>query len=154
MANQTININRKKYAVGVFWQPMGVGQGARNYARSLARGVDKKLNEALKEVESGKFDSWNVTEGTWKPSLSKSVWEKWGLKKSAEYKGVIDGKAWDDKIEFVIKNNGVAGIVKDGKTYNQHSKIFQDLKANYPALFDDVMNHQKDFTGNIVRTLV
>ena len=118
-----------------------------------ARGVDKKLNEGLKEVESGKFDSWNVTEGTWKPSLSKSVWEKLGLKKSAEYKGVIDGKAWDDNIEFVIKNNGVAGIVKDGKTYNQHSKIFQDLKANYPALFDDVMNHQKDFTGNIVRTL-
>lgn len=44
MASQTIYINRKKYAVGVFWQPTGVVQGARNYARNLARGIDKKLN--------------------------------------------------------------------------------------------------------------
>ena len=44
MASQILNINRKKYAVGLFWQPMGVGATVRNYARTLARGVDKKLN--------------------------------------------------------------------------------------------------------------
>ena len=44
MANYILNINRKKYAVGLFWQPMGAAIGARNYARSLARSVDKKLN--------------------------------------------------------------------------------------------------------------
>ncbi len=44
MSNYILNINRKKYAVGLFWQPMGAAVGARNYARSLARSVDRKLN--------------------------------------------------------------------------------------------------------------
>ena len=44
MASYILNINRKKYAVGLFWQPMGAAVGARNYARSLSRSVDKKLN--------------------------------------------------------------------------------------------------------------
>lgn len=44
MASQVLNIDRKKYAVGLFWQPIGAGFIARNYARTLARNVDKKLN--------------------------------------------------------------------------------------------------------------
>ncbi len=44
MASQIINISRKKYAVGLFWQPEKVGVSARIYARSLAHNVDKKLN--------------------------------------------------------------------------------------------------------------
>ncbi len=44
MANKTINVNRKKFAVGLFWQPIAAGYVARNYARSLAQSVDKKLN--------------------------------------------------------------------------------------------------------------
>ncbi|MBQ2017711.1 MAG: type 4b pilus protein PilO2 [Alphaproteobacteria bacterium] len=44
MAGQILSVNRKKYAVGLFWQPMGAVVGARNYARNLARSVDKKLN--------------------------------------------------------------------------------------------------------------
>ena len=43
MTNQVITINRKKYAVGLFWQPTGAGYVPRAYARSLARGIDKKL---------------------------------------------------------------------------------------------------------------
>lgn len=44
MASQTVSVNRKKYAVGLFWQPVSAGFNARNYARSLSRNVDKKLN--------------------------------------------------------------------------------------------------------------
>jgi hypothetical protein len=44
LANQVISIDRKKYAVGLFWQPVARGVTARNYARQLARDVDKKLN--------------------------------------------------------------------------------------------------------------
>ena len=44
LTTQNITIDRRKYAVGLFWQPVGVGFVARNYARSLARSVDKKLN--------------------------------------------------------------------------------------------------------------
>ncbi len=44
MASHTITVSRKKYAVGLFWQPVGAGFVARNYARNLAKNVDKKLN--------------------------------------------------------------------------------------------------------------
>ena len=44
MPNQVITVNRKKYAAGLFWQPVAAGFMPRNYARSLARSVDKKLN--------------------------------------------------------------------------------------------------------------
>ncbi len=43
MANQTITVNKKRYAVGLFWQPIGAGYVARNYARTLSRTVDKKM---------------------------------------------------------------------------------------------------------------
>lgn len=44
MVNQIIHINKKKYAVGLVWQPIGSGFSARNYARSLAHSINKKLN--------------------------------------------------------------------------------------------------------------
>lgn len=44
MTGKTISVNRKKYAVGLFWQPLGAGFVPRNYARILAKNIDKKLN--------------------------------------------------------------------------------------------------------------
>lgn len=44
MHSQTITISRKKYAVGLFWQPLVNGMAARGYAASLARSVDRKMN--------------------------------------------------------------------------------------------------------------
>ncbi len=44
MLNQFISVNRKKYAVGLFWQPVAAGFAARNYARTLSHNIDKKLN--------------------------------------------------------------------------------------------------------------
>lgn len=44
MSPQVINVNRKKYAVGLFWQPIATGTTGWNYARSLARKIDRKVN--------------------------------------------------------------------------------------------------------------
>ena len=44
LTTQTITLNRKKYAVGLFWQPLPTGAVARNFAHNLARSVNKKLN--------------------------------------------------------------------------------------------------------------
>ena len=44
MVNQVIHINKKKYAVGLLWQPVGSGFSGRSYARSLSKNIDKKLN--------------------------------------------------------------------------------------------------------------
>ena len=44
MINQIITVNHRKYASGLFWQPIGAGAVARNYARNLSRSIDKKYN--------------------------------------------------------------------------------------------------------------
>lgn len=44
MAAQVISVNRKKYAVGLFWQPSDANVPARNSARALARVVDARFN--------------------------------------------------------------------------------------------------------------
>lgn len=44
LSSQVITISRKKYAVGLFWQPMAAVHSARNYARTLTRGLDQKYN--------------------------------------------------------------------------------------------------------------
>lgn len=41
---QVISLDRKKYAVGLVWQPLAVGLVARNYAHQLINRIDKKLN--------------------------------------------------------------------------------------------------------------
>ena len=42
MIKQVITVNRKKFATGLFWQPVGVGNTAQNYAKQLAKNSDKK----------------------------------------------------------------------------------------------------------------
>ena len=44
MQNQVITISRKKYATGLFWQPVISGQNPRAFAANLAKSVDNKLN--------------------------------------------------------------------------------------------------------------
>ena len=44
MANQTISVHRKKYAIGLFWQPVSGGNGGRSYARYLARSIDGRYS--------------------------------------------------------------------------------------------------------------
>ena len=42
MIKQVITVNRKRYATGLFWQPLRVGVIAQNYARQLAKNGGKK----------------------------------------------------------------------------------------------------------------
>lgn len=42
MIRQVITVNRKRYATGLFWQPLGVGNTAQNYAKQLSKSGDKK----------------------------------------------------------------------------------------------------------------
>jgi hypothetical protein len=44
LIKQIINFHHKKYATGLFWQPLGVGNTAHGYAKQLARNTDKKYN--------------------------------------------------------------------------------------------------------------
>jgi len=42
LIKQVITVNHKRYATGLFWQPLRVGHVAQNYARQLAKNGDKK----------------------------------------------------------------------------------------------------------------
>lgn len=42
LSSQVITVNHKKYAVGLFWQPMGNEHSVRNYARTLSRGLNQR----------------------------------------------------------------------------------------------------------------
>jgi len=42
LIKQVITVNHKKFATGLFWQPLGVGNTAQNYARQMAKNSDKK----------------------------------------------------------------------------------------------------------------
>jgi hypothetical protein len=42
LIKQTITVHYKKFATGLFWQPLGLGNNARNWAKKLAKNADKK----------------------------------------------------------------------------------------------------------------
>lgn len=42
MIKQVITVHHKKFATGLFWQPLGVGNTAQNYAKQLLKNSDKK----------------------------------------------------------------------------------------------------------------
>jgi len=44
LIKQVITVNRKKFATGLFWQPLGVGNTAQNYAKELSKNGDKKYS--------------------------------------------------------------------------------------------------------------
>lgn len=44
MIKQIITVNRKKYATGLFWQPLGVGNTPHSWAKQLAKNTNKKYN--------------------------------------------------------------------------------------------------------------
>ena len=44
LIKQIITVHRKKFATGLFWQPVGVGGTSRNWAKQLAKTADKKYS--------------------------------------------------------------------------------------------------------------
>lgn len=44
LIKQIITVRHKKFATGLFWQPLGVGNTAHNFAKQLSKNTDKKYN--------------------------------------------------------------------------------------------------------------
>ena len=42
MIKQIVNVHHKNFATGLFWQPLGVGNNAQNYAKQLSKTNDKR----------------------------------------------------------------------------------------------------------------
>ena len=116
-----------------------------------ARGNDSKLNEAINDYSRGKYDSFEVIDGNWKPSESRTFWQKLTGKNSSDYKGNITGEKWNKDTELVIKDGKVVGVKENGDLVTNDR--LNALKADFPPIFENYMSHQKDFTGDIIRAL-
>lgn len=102
MINQVVSIHHKKYATGLFWQPIGAGFVARNYAKNLAKSVDKKLNlfveyRGMIGLGAGR---WGHRSGM--PSVAAQVMES-----MAEYTSFLGAFATDKKYIVIAVRNGV-----------------------------------------------
>ena len=102
MANQVISVNHKKYAVGLFWQPVGVGVSARNYAHTLSLNVDKKLNlyteyQSMVALGGRKFGQ--------RPGMLSAAAEV--MDGFAEYTSFLAVFQVDKKFYFVAARNGI-----------------------------------------------
>ena len=122
MLNQVVYVNRKKYAAGLFWQPIGAGFVARNYARNLARSIDKKLNlfvEYRGMIGLGTRRN-GVRAGV--PSIAAEIMES-----LSEYTSFLGAFATDKRYVVVAVRNGV--ILED-KVFDTEA----DARAEYVKL--------------------
>ncbi len=124
MPSQVITVDRKKYAVGLFWQPTGAGYVARAYARMLARSVDKKLNLYTEYRAMVGLGSKKQGHRSGMYSAAAAVTDALG-----EYTSFLSVFAIDNVFYLVAVRNGV--ILED--------KLFEreeDARAEYFKLYE------------------
>lgn len=102
MVNQVISVNRRKYAVGLFWQPVGAGFVPRVYARSLARSIDKKLNLYVQYRSMVALGSKKMGQRAGMPSAAAEV-----LESASEYTSFLAVFKTGTKFYLVAVRNGV-----------------------------------------------
>lgn len=122
MVKQVITIRRKKYAVGLFWQPTGLYTKARNQAIKLARTVDKKLNLYAEYRMMTGVGARSLGHSAGMPSAAAEVAEEF-----SEYSSFLAAFLIEAKFYIVAVRNGVILI----------DKIFDDIssaRAEYSKL--------------------
>lgn len=106
MANKIIHVNRKKYAVGLFWQPIASGVIVRNYAKSLSKSIDKRLNLYLEYKGMVALGSRKFGHKVGMISAAAEV-----MNAFSEYTSFLAVFAVDKKFYMVAARNGV--IIQD-----------------------------------------
>ena len=122
MINQVVQVHHKKYATGLFWQPIGAGYVARNYAKNLARSVDKKLNLFTEYRGMIGLGTRRMGHRAGMPSIAAEVMES-----MAEYTSFLGAFATDKRYVVIAVRNGV--ILED-KVFDTEN----DARAEYVKL--------------------
>lgn len=122
MINQVVQVHHKKYATGLFWQPIGAGYVARNYAKNLARSVDKKLNLFTEYRGMIGLGARRMGHRAGMPSIAAEVMES-----MAEYTSFLGAFATDKRYVVIAVRNGV--ILED-KVFDTEN----DARAEYVKL--------------------
>ncbi len=153
MIKQLITVHHKKYATGLFWQPLGVGNSAQNYAKDLAKNSDKKYT--LYIGYKSMVGLTNSLEGATPGILSAAVEVLSSLADLVSFLGVFQV---DDYYYLIAVRNGV--IIRDILLPDAESarRLFTQLAEipDWSALFapaawgipksqertlDDLLNH-------------
>ena len=102
MINQVVYVHRKKYATGLFWQPIGAGFVARNYAKNLAKSIDKKLNLFTEYRGMVGLGARRMGHRAGMSSIAAQVMES-----MAEYTSFLGAFATDKRFVVIAVRNGV-----------------------------------------------
>lgn len=127
LIRQTITVNRKKFATGLFWQPFGVGNAAYNYAKQLARNSDKKYN-LFAEYKS-MVGMGNSADGVrmGMPSAAAEIAES-----LSEFISFLSVFVVDNSFYLVVVRNGI--IIRD--ILLEHVDEARKLYAEYASMPD------------------
>ena len=132
MIKQLITVHHKKFATGLFWQPLGVGNTAQNYAKELAKTSDKKYT--LYIGYKSMVGLTNVGEGALPGMLSAAVEVADSLSDLVSFLGVFQV---EDGYYLIAVRNGI--IIRDILLPEAESarKLFTQLAEipDWSALF-------------------
>ncbi len=122
MANQIISVHRKKYAVGLFWQPVTPGMGGRAAARYLAKTVDGHFSLYVEYKQMVGLSMRRTGQKSGMPSAAAEVCE--ALSEHSSFLAV-----------FMVENGFYMVVVRNGIILMD--KVFDketDARAEYTRL--------------------
>ena len=123
LANHNIiSVHRKKYAAGLFWQPVSVGAGGRTGARRLARSIDGRYGLYVEYNQMIGLAARRAGYRSGMPSAAAEIVEAMSEHSSFLAAFVVDGGFY-----LVVVRNGI--ILQD-KVYESESVV----RAEYSAL--------------------
>ena len=124
MAHQVLTINRKKYAAGLFWQPVSVGTSPRAYARTLARDTGRRYNLFTEYRAMIGMSARNMGHRSGMPSVAAEI-----LDAMTEYSSFLAVFRVGDRFYLIAVRNGI--ISHDGIIQSE-----ADARARYSELFE------------------
>ena len=132
MIKQIINIHHKKYATGLFWQPVGVGNTAFNYAKQLIRNIDKKYSLYIEYKSMVGLGDKNTGIYSGLPSAAAEIVDS--LSEYVSFLGVFQA---DKYFYLSAVRNGV--IIRDSliESAQEARKLYAELSSipDWGALF-------------------
>ena len=122
LANQTISVHRKKYAVGLFWQPVPAGNGGHSFARHLAHTIDGRYSLYVEYNFMIGLSMRRVGHKSGMPSAAAEV-----LEAMSEFSSFLAVFAVDNVFYMVAVRNGI--ILVD-KVFDKEA----DARAEYTSM--------------------
>ena len=134
MIKQIINIRHKKFATGLFWQPLSVGVAPLNYAKQLSQNIDKNKKYTLYVDYKSMVGLGNKSTGIYSGMTSAAAEIVDSLSEFVSFLGVFQAGTG---YYMVAVRNGV--IIRDilFETADQARKAYAELSnsPDWGALF-------------------